>query len=276
MAKPREYTARMTFDGDVITPQDASTVLVVRDGVDGIEVLMLERHLDSDFVGGAYVFPGGKVDAADRLDDQLWEGMDPNAEGERMHVSPDLAIGLYVAAVRETFEEGGLLFATRDGHRPTERELADPSFREARRRLNARGERWDWSGWLRTENLVLDLGALIWWSWWVTPRGVHRRFDTRFFIAKAPTDQQAAHDRVETVHSVWTTPRRALEAAAEGRATVIFPTRKTLELLDEHATASSAITWAAGQTPPRIEPEIVEEEGRVVVRHELFGSTDEM
>ncbi len=123
---------------------------------------------------------------------------------------------------------------------------------------------------------MLDLGALTWWSWWVTPRGVHRRFDTRFFIAEAPPDQEAAHDRVETVHSVWTTPRRALAAAAEGRAMVIFPTRKTLELLDEHASVSSAIAWAAGQTPPRIEPEIVEEGGRVVVRHELYGSTEEM
>lgn len=237
---------------------------------------MLERHLDSDFVGGAYVFPGGKVDRVDQLDPELWAGIDPTVEAQRMNVAPELALSLYVAAVRETYEEGGLLFASRNGRRVTGEDLDSDSFRDARRRLNSRSERFDWSDWLRQEGLVLDLGALVWWSWWVTPKGVHRRFDTRFFIAEAPDGQEAGHDEIETVHSVWTTPRGALRAAAEGRATVIFPTRKTLEQLEQHPTAADAVAWAAQQNPPRIEPEIVEENGRVVVRHELFGSTDEM
>ena len=130
--------------------------------------------------------------------------------------------------------------------------------------------------WLVDEGLILDLGAVTWWSWWVTPKGVHRRFDTRFFIARAPQGQEAAHDQIETVQSVWATPTGALAAAAEGRATVIFPTRKTLEMLGRFGAADEAIDWAGRQTPPRIEPEIVKEGERVVVRHELFGSTDEM
>lgn len=255
---------------------DSSTVMVLRDGADGVEVLMLERHLDSDFVGGAYVFPGGKLDASDDLDADLWDGIDPDAEAERMGVAPDLALRLYVAAVRETFEEAGLLFASRRGERLAAEDLASASFVAARERLNTREAHWDWADWLRSENLTLDLGSLAWWSWWVTPVGVHRRFDTRFFVAVAPEDQQAGHDEVETVHSVWTTPHRALAAAAEGRAMVILPTRKNLEQLAGHPTARAAVEWAAGRTPPRIGPEIVREGGRVVVRHESFGAVEEI
>lgn len=255
---------------------DSSTVMVLRDGVEGVEVLMLERHLDSDFVGGAYVFPGGKLDASDDLDADLWSGIDPHSEGERMSVAPDLALRLYVAAVRETFEEAGLLFATRAGERLAAEDLASTSFSAARERLNARQAHWDWADWLRSENLTLDLGSLVWWSWWVTPIGVHRRFDTRFFVAVAPEDQQAGHDRVETVHSVWTTPNKALAAAAEGRATVILPTRKNLEQLAGHPTARAAVEWAAGRTPLRIGPEIVRLGDRVVVRHESFGAVEDM
>lgn len=237
---------------------------------------MLERHIDSDFVGGAYVFPGGKTDSSDLLDSSLWSGIDLEVESGRMGVTPETALRLYVAAVRETFEEGGLLFASRAGEPIDGALVTGPSFVEARRKSNERGSRWDWSEWLVDEGLVLDLGAVTWWSWWVTPKGVHRRFDTRFFIARAPHGQEAAHDQIETVHSVWTTPAGALAAAAEGRATVIFPTRKTLEMVGEFGTAEEAIAWAGRQTPPRIEPAIVKEGGRIVVHHELFGSTDEM
>jgi 8-oxo-dGTP pyrophosphatase MutT (NUDIX family) len=261
---------------DSVPAVDASTVIVVRDGTDGIEVLMLERHIDSDFVGGAYVFPGGKTDASDLLHPSLWSGIDPEVESVRMEVTPETALRLYVAAVRETFEEGGLLFAGRAGEPIDGARVASPSFVEARRKLNERESRWDWSEWLVDEGLILDLGAVTWWSWWVTPKGVHRRFDTRFFIARAPQGQEAAHDQIETVQSVWATPTGALAAAAEGRATVIFPTRKTLEMLGRFGAADEAIDWAGRQTPPRIEPEIVKEGERVVVRHELFGSTDEM
>ena len=255
---------------------DSSTVMVLRDTVEGVEVLMLERHLDSDFVGGAFVFPGGKVDQADVLDAELWSGIDPTVEAGRMNADTDVALALYVAAVRETFEEGGLLFARRDGRPVAESDLDSGSFKAARARLNSRTESWDWSEWLRTENLVLDLGALTWWSWWVTPEGVHRRYDTRFFVALAPADQTAAHDEVETVHSVWTTPDRALAAAAEGTAMVILPTRKNLEQLRQHQTAEAALEWAADRIPPRIGPEIVRDGGRVVVRHETFGSIEEL
>ena len=255
---------------------DSSTVMVLRDAAGGIEVLMLERHLDSDFVGGAYVFPGGKVDRSDRLEEDLWRGIDPRFEARRMETTPDVALGLFVAAVRETFEEAGLLFATRGGSQISGDDLHSNSFISARSRLNSRTERWDWTEWLRSEGLVLELGELTWWSWWVTPIGVHRRYDTRFFVAGAPPGQEAGHDEVETVHSVWTTPMRALAAAAEGRAMIILPTRKNLEQLDLHSTAQAAVNWAAGQVPPRIGPEIVTQGGRVVVRHESFGSIEEM
>jgi 8-oxo-dGTP pyrophosphatase MutT (NUDIX family) len=124
---------------------DSSTVMVLRDTVAGIEVLMLERHLDSDFVGGAFVFPGGKVDQADVLDVELWSGINPTVEADRMNTAPEVALSLYVAAVRETFEEGGLLFAHRHNRPVTERDLDSDSFKAARARLNSRTESWDWS-----------------------------------------------------------------------------------------------------------------------------------
>ena len=261
---------------EVVPAVDASTVMLLRDGRDGLEVLMLERHIDSDFVGGAYVFPGGKVDPSDELERTLWTGVSPEEEAIRMGTTADAALRLYVAAARETFEECGLLLATRAGRAVSGSDLESESFVEARQLLNSREQRWDWSEWLKEEGLTLDLGSLTWWSWWVTPKGVHRRFDTRFFVAAAPVGQEAGHDEVETVHSVWTTPVRALAAALEGRATIIFPTRKTLEALGGFKATSEAISWAADRTPPRIEPEIVREGEQVVVRHELFGSTSDM
>jgi len=174
---------------------DSSTILLVRDrpassgGQGDVEVLLLERHLDSDFAGGALVFPGGKVADADRaLPANRWRGQPLASWREPLGVADDAdALGLLVAAVRETFEEVGILLAEReDGTSVTARDLASSSFRGARELLASRGGEDDWLPWLEREALVLDLDVLALWSWWVTPVGQHKRFDTRFFIAAAP------------------------------------------------------------------------------------------
>ena len=257
---------------------DAATVVLVRDG-DGLEVLLLERHLDSDFAGGALVFPGGKVDAADRdLAPDRWRGGDLAAWRARLGCASEAdALGLLVAAVRETFEEAGILLARReDGTVPTADDLTSSSMVAARRRLASRSERWDWRPWLADEGLLLDLDALAMWSWWVTPSGQHRRFDTRFLIARVPADQIAAHDRVEMTAMRWTRPTDALAAQRRGEVTVIFPTRCNLRDLARFpsvaAAFEAAVTGAVDQR--RIQPDVVLVDGRPMVQHPFGGDPE--
>jgi 8-oxo-dGTP pyrophosphatase MutT (NUDIX family) len=257
---------------------DSSTLLLVRDGAtapadgSGIEVLLLERHLDSDFAGGALVFPGGKVADADRsLSAERWQGR-PLAEWcAQLGVEEERdALGLLVAAVRETFEEVGILLAHREGGAPLRAEdLSTSTFRDARARLASRDGHEDWRAWLGEERLVLDLEALVLWSWWVTPVGQHKRFDTRFFIAAAPPGQIAEQDAVEASGVTWMRPQEALDARERGEVTVIFPTRRNLATLAAHPTAEAAITAArAGRVDlRRIMPTVVRREGQVMVQH---------
>ncbi len=214
---------------------------------------MLQRHLDSDFVGGAYVFPGGKVDAQDEdLDRDLVDG----TWGD---------LGFRAAAIRETFEESGILLTV--GPVPREAGVA-----EARNRLARRDEHWDWRPWLRHHNVRLALGSLAWWSWWVTPKGTHRRFDTRFFVCAVPRDQTGRHDGEETTDSVWMTPAAALEAAEAGTVSIILPTRKNLEglLSFDSAAAAVAATNARPENPLPIEPVITDIDGEILIEHPSF------
>ncbi|HEX2029749.1 MAG TPA: hypothetical protein VHF25_17350, partial [Nitriliruptorales bacterium] len=155
-------------------------------------------------------------------------------------------------------------------------DLAQPSFVEARRRLAARGGTWDWRTWLAGEDLVLDLGQLAWWSWWLTPHGVHRRYSTRFFVAPVPADQVGAHDRVETVSSRWITPHEVLDAADMGQVTVVYPTRENLRALAAHGSAASVVAAArAGRVDLRPHlPQIVRDGDRILVRHPYTGELD--
>jgi 8-oxo-dGTP pyrophosphatase MutT (NUDIX family) len=273
---PRIPVGRVT--GERTVPADAATVMLLRDGDDGLEVFMVERHLDTDFAGGALVFPGGKVDEGDRtLSPDRWTGLDVDALAEQMSAPAELTIGLHVAAVRETFEEAGLLLATREGGRLTAGDLERPTYTSARQRLAARESDWEWSGWLAREDLVLDLGALVWWSWWVTPHGVHRRYDTRFFVARAPGEQVGAHDAVETVSSRWIRPEAALRAGRDDTATLIYPTRKNLRSLAAYATVDAALDAArSGEVDRRrTVPEIVQGEEGIRIRDPHTGELDE-
>jgi 8-oxo-dGTP pyrophosphatase MutT (NUDIX family) len=272
---PAEATRAGRYTGEATPAVDAATVLLLRDRVKGegpLEVLLLERHLDSDFAGGALVFPGGKVDDTDRhLDAARWTGRDPKGWRERLGTATDAdARGLLVAAVRETFEEVGVLFATDEDEQPiTAEHLRSPAFVRARQRLASRDERWDWRGWLEDQALVLDLRKLEFWSWWVTPEGQHKRFDTRFFVAMLPPGQTPAHDDVEATSLGWWTPDDALAAADRGEVTIIFPTRRNLEALARYPTAAAALEAArAGEVDTRrIQPTVVRRDGRLFVQH---------
>lgn len=266
-----------TWTGETTEAVESASVILLRDGDEGLEAFMLERHIDTDFAGGALVFPGGKVEDRDRgLDPELWSGLDVGTAADEMEATPDLALGWHVAAVRETFEEAGFLLATRDGYPVTGDDLGSASFEEARAALADRDATFDLEAWLEAEALVLDLGALAWWSWWITPHGLHRRYSTRFFLAAVPGDQIGVHDDVETVSSRWMTPRAALAAGEQGRFNVVYPTRHNLRALAAYGTAVGALEAARRggiDRRPHL-PEVVEEDGQVRVRHPYSGELE--
>lgn len=258
-------------DGQSRPALDAATVIVVRDGADGLEVLVQERHVETDFVGGALVFPGGRVEDTDRsFPSELWRGGDPAAIGDRLGTDEAGGLGLLVAAARESFEEAGLLFATHRDGRPVGADLlADAEVEAARAALAARDDRGDLAELLQSRDLVLRLDAHHPFAWWVTPDGLHRRYDTRFFVACVPPAQAdtARSDDVETTSARWLTPAACLEAGADGRFTIIFPTRKVLAELAAHETVDGLLAAIADRRPPRIQPTIVEVDGTVMVQH---------
>lgn len=231
------------------TAVPSATVLLVRTSPSGeMEVFLQERTIESDFAGGAYVFPGGKLDARDgRMPPEVLGDVDAAAlQRDLGTATPDAAVALAVAAVREAFEEAGVLLAHRDGMPVDAEFLADPEVVAMRAALAARDTDTDWRPFLRAHGLVLDLAALVPFAWWITPHGLHRRYSTRFFLAAVPPGQAAAlgHDGDEMTDSVWASPAAALAAGESGERVVIYPTRRTLAALAEHPTVEAAIAAA--------------------------------
>ena len=252
---------------DSLVPRPAATVMMLRNADDGVEVLMLRRNLNSDFVGGAYVFPGGGVDAVDAQSsaEQLVAGIDDVSASARLGLASG-GLAYYVACVRELFEEAGLLIARHaegnfirfDEPSRTER------FSEYRRQVNERETRF--LDVVANEKLQLDLGSLEYFAHWVTPVGPPRRYDTRFFVAVAPEAQTAAHDAGETVADTWVNPKEALAMHARGELEMIFPTIKNLENIADCATANEVLDMARSLSDiPRIEPRIVNRNGQVAI-----------
>ena len=232
----------------VKTPVPAATVLLVRD-VPSFEVLMVKRHHQIDFASGALVFPGGKAEPGDS--DPDWEALVTGWTG-----GGGVEQALKISAIREAFEESGVLLARTTDGSPW---LAEVRAAEARDAV-AKGEM-SFIDLVRTLDVRLDLGALTLYARWVTPPIVPKRFDTWFFIATAPEDQLAVCDGWETVDAEWIAPAEALRLADGGQRKIIFPTRMNLKLLAESADAGGAIA-AAGRRPQIVvEPKVEEREG---------------
>lgn len=255
----------MTFqltDEDVPL-QDAATVMLVRDGNEGLEVFMLRRNLDSDFVGGAYVFPGGAVDHEDGQSDveDLCQGRSDHDASAFLGLDSG-GLAFWVAAIRESFEEAGVLLAyDRDGdviH------LDDPTTAE---RFRTHREEVDQSrrrllDVCRDERLVLAVDQMYYFSNWITPEGAPRRYDTRFFVAAAPNGQTPLEDGVETIAHLWITPAEALARNRAGEFELIFPTIRSLEAIGRFDSAAELLDAAAHITNvPAILPRIISEEG---------------
>lgn len=279
--RPSPHGARASAAEPTRAPVPSATVAVVRDAPEGVEVLLQERALASDFVGGAWVFPGGKVDPRDG--DMEPERLGPH-DLRRVHGVFGATVGsagmastraLLVAAVRETYEEAGVLLARRDGRPVEARDLEDDAFVATRRALADRSSDHDWRPFLAEHDLVLDLDALVPLAWFVTPHGVHRRFSTRFFAAVVPEEQahprhdDSRHDDVEMTGTVWTTPSEALRAAEAGERQIIYPTRVVLSALAELDRADDVRSRSvAGDFDLRpIAPLVRRRDGRTWVQH---------
>jgi 8-oxo-dGTP pyrophosphatase MutT (NUDIX family) len=227
----------------------AATVLLVRDAPD-LEVLMVERHYQIDFAAGALVFPGGKIAAEDS--DPAWAGhlhgatgLDPKEQAMR------------IAAIREAFEESGLLLARPSSASPSEGLVLPDGFGAclAARAAIAAGKG-SFLAAVQKDGLALALDLLVPFAHWITPKGMPKRFDTRFYVALAPHDQDAAHDGHEAVDAVWIAPAAAVKAAHSGERKVIFPTRLNLQMLAEASSAADAMKRAAARQIVVVEPNV--------------------
>jgi 8-oxo-dGTP pyrophosphatase MutT (NUDIX family) len=208
-------------------PRDAATVIVLRPGDTpaGTEVLMMRRTAAMKFAAGAYVFPGGSVDPADYTADVGWHGPSPAEFGAWVGAPADDARALVCAAVRETFEEAGVLLAGAGGGGP----VADPSGPswEADRMALVSGEQ-TLAELLNKRGLVLRADLLVPWARWVTPEGEPRRFDARFFAAVLPPGQEATGHAAEADHVAWLRPADAISAGKAGDMLLFPPTAVTL------------------------------------------------
>jgi glyoxylase-like metal-dependent hydrolase (beta-lactamase superfamily II)/8-oxo-dGTP pyrophosphatase MutT (NUDIX family) len=209
-----------------LTPRPAATLLLLREAQAAPEVFMLQRTAKAAFLPGAYVFPGGALDSDDASDRSARRvrGLDDAQASARMGL-PSGGLAYWVAAARECFEESGILLAFDERERPIDPARA-AGLEPFRQPLNSGTLLF--SDFLEKENLFIPAQAIAYYSHWITAPGRARRFSTRFFVACAPAGQQGAHDRSETVHSVWVSPRDALERDRRKEIELIFPTRSTL------------------------------------------------
>ncbi len=239
--------------------RDAATVLLLRDRPSGeFEVLMVQRHGQSGFMAGAHVFPGGKLDANDSAPNVTarLRGFDAAQAAHALaesDLAPELALGLFVAALRETFEEAGVLLADV----PPDTDLVG-----ARRRLN---EGASFAQVLGQIDAHLRVDQIVAYSRWITPVVEPRRFDTRFFLARVEASQLAEHDARETTAHAWLTPREAVEAALRGEIMLPPPTLKSLLELADIPTSEAAMTMARNRRPPMLCPVIEQVAGALTI-----------
>jgi 8-oxo-dGTP pyrophosphatase MutT (NUDIX family) len=225
-------------------PRDAATVLLLRDDPGGVQVYLLRRPARSSFAASAYVFPGGALDEEDGSDETL--ALAPHFQARRvasrMHLDADetalrCCAGLHVAAVREVFEETGILLGARaDGATLVEADAADLAA--------ARAELLDGSLFaavLQRHGLRIAPERLAYIAHFITPEGERRRYDTRFFVCEAPLAQEPAHHAAEATESGWYTARQALEMASGSFALMLPPTRIMCNEIAAHGTAAETV-----------------------------------
>ena len=249
----------------VANPRPAATVVVLRDSPAGPEVFMVRRHEGTAFMGGAHVFPGGRVDPADGDADEAWCDGIAHAARQLDGLRPAEAVAYHVAAARELFEEAGVLlarhpqgdFVSLAGAADHERLKQDRSrVHEAQTTLRAV---------IGRERLRLALDALVLFAHWVTPPIDSRQFDTRFFMTRVPPHQTPAHDDTETTHSLWVRPADAIAQSVSQEIVLPPPTWSTLRELEPLASVEEALAWARRRRVVRRMPKAIEQDGHRIL-----------
>ncbi|MFL6238820.1 MAG: NUDIX hydrolase [Actinomycetes bacterium] len=242
----------------VPTPRDAATVILMRDGSDGLQVYLIRRVSSMAFAAGASVFPGGSVDLRDaHLPERYWNGPPPSEWSAQLNADDDLARALVCAAVRETFEESGVVLAG-----PTADSVVD----------DARADDWEadrlaliertvaFAELLERRALVMRADLLRPWAHWITPEIETRRFDTRFFVAALPSGQRTRDVGGEADRVFWLRPGDAVAAAQRGDISLMPPTMATLTELSSYDSVDGVLTAATGRQITPILPKVIVEE----------------
>ncbi|MCP4752596.1 MAG: NUDIX hydrolase [Proteobacteria bacterium] len=258
-----------------IVPVPSATIIIGRDTSDGFEVFMIVRHGQASFAAGALVFPGGKV----MEDDSSLEIRD-YCEGAAELT--DAEIGVRVAAIRETYEECGILLARPGG--------GDQGMVSGNRLLSLKSYRNQLNDeaitmldFLKAEDLVLALDGLVPFAHWITPEMAPKRYDTYFFLARAPSDHIGRHDGSESVDSVWITPKETMLEYEAGKRSIMFPTRMNIMKLGRSGTLDEALSAAESAKVVTVTPWIeqreegpflcIPEEAGYEVREESISAT---
>lgn len=232
----------------------AATVLLLREADKGLQVFMVVRHHQIDFASGALVFPGGKIDPQDQTPEL--KAHCRGADG----LAGD-ALALRIGAIREAFEESGVLLARPEGEADFVPAARLRTFADWRERFNQRQA--SMLEFVRAERLQLAVDALVPFAHWITPDFMPKRFDTHFFVAAAPADHSALHDGGESVDSVWIAPQQALAESAKGKRTIIFPTRMNMEKLAKCESLADALTARPIVT---VQPWLEQQNGKTMLR----------
>jgi 8-oxo-dGTP pyrophosphatase MutT (NUDIX family) len=242
-----------------VTPRPAATIVLLRDGIDALEVLLLRRSRSAGFVPGAYVFPGGRVDGADgdaELSSRV-DGLTTKAAGQRLSLQHDeaTAMAYYVAALREAFEETGILVGRRaDGSPPP---TAARSGTVDALRDDVMEDRITFTQALDRMGCRIDGEAVAYVAHWITPEAEPRRYDTRFFAARVAPGAEPIVDPREMTDAIWVTPAEALRRHNEGDLPLVFPTLKTLEQLAPYASTGQALDELGSRPVSAMLPKLV-------------------
>jgi 8-oxo-dGTP pyrophosphatase MutT (NUDIX family) len=233
----------------------------LRDSSAGPEVFLVRRHEGTAFMGGAHVFPGGRVDRVDHTGDEAWCDGIAHAARQMPELTTHEAVAYHVAAARELFEEAGVVLARNATGEFVSLAGAADHERFKQDRTAVHSGRTTLQAVLEREQLRLALDALVLFAHWVTPPIDTRQFDTRFFMTRVPPEQAPAHDDTETTHSVWMTPSAAIAQSLSGAIVLPPPTWSTIRELEPFGTVDAALAWARVRHVVRRQPLLLEQEG---------------
>jgi 8-oxo-dGTP pyrophosphatase MutT (NUDIX family) len=254
---------------EVVAPRPASTVLLLRESsrASEIEVFMMVRHYEIDFNAGALVFPGGSVDKGDR---EIIANPGLHSGGEGLD---DASLSFRIAAIRETFEESGILLARPNGSKSLVDAKRAGEIEAASRAALCEGKT-TFQKVLSHNGMVLALDELVPYAHWITPEGAPKRFDTWFFLAAAPPAQLGGHDGKESTDSIWLSPREALAGSESGRFKLPFPTTRNLIRLGKQNSVKAALDDSRGKPVVTVMPVMTKLNGGRQLRIPLEAGYD--